>query len=91
MYFLLVVLVRTVDVAITAVQFLMILRAVISWIPDLKSNVFINFVYAVTEPVITPVRMLMERFNIMQGLPIDLSFMVTYMLLFVIQMLLPSL
>ena len=91
MYYFLVVLVRTLDTAISAVQLLMIVRAVSSWIPDIRDNAFTNFIYAVTEPVITPVRAIMERFNIMKGLPIDMSFMITYFLLFAIQMMLPAL
>ena len=90
MYYLLVILVRSLDVAISAIQLLMLIRAVFSWIPDMGDNVINNFVCTVTEPVIAPVRAIMERFNIMQGLPIDMSFMITYFLLFAVQMLLPS-
>jgi len=60
-----------------------------SWIvPDLD-NKFVGFVYSVTEPIILPVRMIIERIPSFSQLPVDISFTVTFILLMVIQYILP--
>ena len=48
-----------------------------------------DFLYSVTEPFIYPVRMLFEKMNWFSGLPIDISFLVTYMLITVVLIFLP--
>ena len=69
---------------LTAVLFMMFLRAVLSWLPLSDDNVIEEFVYAVTEPFIIPVRMILERFDSLNGLPVDISFFVSFILLSVI-------
>jgi YggT family protein len=59
----------------------MLLRAVMSWIPDMQENKFSDFLYTVTEPVVIPVRMLFEKMNWFQNMPLDVSFIVAYLLL----------
>jgi len=74
---------NTVIVLLMAVQFAMLARAILSWFP-MDSNKFTDFLYTVTEPFIYPVRMLFEKMNWFSGLPIDMSFLVSYILLSVI-------
>jgi len=47
-----------------------------------------NFLYTVTEPVIAPVRALCDRFGWFEGLPVDMSFFITFILLSVLTALL---
>ena len=75
-----------VSIFLMAIQLAMLLRAVLSWFP--LENRFIDFLHNVTEPFIYPVRRLFERFGWFQGLPIDISFMVSYILISVVMMLL---
>lgn len=89
MYYVLVILVNALDIALSAMWLLMTIRAILSWLPDFD-NAFTDFVFGVTEIVISPIRALLEKFDIMQGLPIDMSFMFAYMLIIFVQMLLPS-
>ena len=70
---------------LSAVQLAMLLRAILSWFP-MNSNRFTDFLYGITEPFIYPVRLLFERMNWFQNLPIDVSFLVTYLLLSVVTM-----
>jgi len=71
-----------------ALQLFMLVRAIMSWLPFDEDNPLYSFVFSVTEPVIIPVRAILERFEIMQGLPIDMSFFITYLLISILQMLL---
>ena len=75
--------------ALGALQILMLVRAVMSWFMPDEDNRLYLFVVSVTEPVIFPVRALLERIPAIAELPLDLSFMVTYLLLSLIQSLLP--
>lgn len=70
-------------------EMLMIVRMLLSWMPVDDSSPLLNFVYALTEPLILPVRIVLERSQTVQALPIDLSFFVSFLLLGIIQMALP--
>lgn len=84
-----VVLVKNIVIVfLTAVQFAMLARAIMSWFP-MNPNKFVDFLHSITEPFIYPVRMLFEKMNWFVGLPIDISFFVTYILISVILILLP--
>lgn len=85
MYHILYVVGTTVRVIVYLLQFLMLARAILSWLPLDEDNPIENFLYMVTEPVIAPVRALIEHFGWFEGLPIDMSFFITFILLSVIQ------
>ena len=71
---------NTVCVVLSVLQLAMLIRAIMSWFPT-ESNKFENFLYMITEPLIMPIRRLFEKLNWFQGLPVDISFFVTYLLL----------
>lgn len=64
----------------------MLARAVMSWIMPEEDNGLTRFLYGVTEPFISPVRKFLLRFPKLSSLPIDISFMITWMLLAIISM-----
>ncbi len=74
-------------VFLTAVQFAMLARAILSWFPN--ATKFNDFLYSITEPFIYPVRLLFDKMNWFSGLPIDISFLVTYILISIILIFLP--
>ena len=76
-------------VFLTAVQFAMLARAILSWFP-MNSNKLTDFLYAVTEPFIYPVRMLFDKMNWFSGMPIDISFLVSYLLITIVLIILPQ-
>ena len=71
---------------ISLLQLLMFVRAVISWFPVDDDNVILRFSYTVTEPFIYPVRLLLDRIPAFSEMPVDISFTVTFLLLFVLQL-----
>ena len=81
---------KLVSVFLGAEQLLMMFRAVLSWLPVDEDSDISNFLFAMTEPVIYPVRMLLDRFEGLDEFPIDLSFITSFMLLSLVQMLLPT-
>ena len=68
----------------------MVIRAILSWFPG-QGGAFERFIYAVTEPLLLPVRKLFDLFDIRPNLPIDLSFTVTFLLLVIIDAILTTL
>lgn len=81
---------KLVSVFLGAEQLLMMFRAVLSWLPVDEDSDISNFLFAMTEPVIYPVRMFLDRFEGLDEFPIDLSFIISFMLLSLVQMLLPT-
>ena len=68
-------------VFLSTVQFAMLLRAILSWFTMGGGGKFVNFIYAITEPFIAPVRALFVKMNWLQNSPIDFSFLATYLLI----------
>lgn len=80
------VITTTVRVLLAAIQFLMMARAIISWLPIDEDNPIVTFLYAVTEPVVAPVRSVIERLGLFEGMPFDMSFLITFMLLSILEL-----
>ena len=78
---LLYVLVSTASLLIDGITLLMFIRAIFSWFPTESPGKLQLVIQRMTEPVIAPVRKFLWRMGWFQGLPIDMSFMVTYLLL----------
>ena len=81
------VLVQFVLYAINVITLAMCIRAVISWFYD-GDGWFIRLLYFITEPVIMPVRLLLVKMNWLQNTPLDFSYILAYLILFIVQVLL---
>ena len=55
------VITHLVSLFLTILQFLMMLRAILSWLPVDEDSKLVNFIYMLTEPVVVPVRMLLDK------------------------------
>lgn len=73
---------KAVAMLLMAVQGAMLVRAILSWFPI--DNRFVDFIYFVTEPFVAPFRMLFEKLGWFQGLPVDISFVVSYLVITVV-------
>jgi YggT family protein len=58
---LLIALGRIVDIIMTMAYWLILIRAVISWVSPDPYNPIVQFLYRVTEPILDPIRRLMPR------------------------------
>ena len=70
----------TVYILVTVLQTAMFIRAIMSWFPFGEGR-FSAFLYAITEPVIYPIRFLFDKMNWGTSLPIDIPFFITFILL----------
>ena len=85
----LLLLARTVLAALAAIELCMLLRAILSFFADPESTL-LSFCYAVTEPVILPFRVMLSRFESLDSIPLDIPFLVTYVVLALVGGLLPA-
>lgn len=83
-------LVSAVHLFLTIEHLLFLARAIISWLFMAEEGVIPNFLYAMTEPLILPVRALLDRFESIRDFPIDVPFLVTVLLMSLVQMMLPA-
>jgi YggT family protein len=74
---------------IVVLQLLMFARAITSWIMMDEDNTFIRFVNIVTEPIIMPIRKLIEKVEFLRNMPIDISFFIAFLVLVILQNILP--
>ncbi|MBE6666904.1 MAG: YggT family protein [Ruminococcaceae bacterium] len=77
-----------VRIFLMVLQLAMLLRAILSWFP-MDSNKFLEFLYGVTEPFVYPFRALFNKLNWFQNIPIDISFTVAYLAIFLLGIFLP--
>lgn len=71
---------------------LLLIRALLPFLTFIdEDGAFFTVVYASTEIILSPMRALFDRYGIGDGLPIDISFLVTYVLLSVVHTLLTML
>ncbi len=78
-----------VNKVLSLMAILMLVRAVLSWLPVNPDHPLISFVYAVTEFIVAPVRtVLFLLFPRLEQMPIDISFTVAYFILLMLDALL---
>ncbi len=73
-------LIQTVSIFFTALRYLLIIRALMSWIVRDWSSPFPRFIRDVTEPILLPMRRLFDQLGL-NGMGIDFSFLATFILL----------
>ncbi len=71
---------RTLSILLYAFDFLLLVRAVCSWIPDFRNSMVYNLSFRMTEPLLLPIRKLMWKWDFARRCPIDLSFIVLVLL-----------
>lgn len=71
---------------IRMLEFAMFARAIMSWFPQTQGTKISEFLFMITEPMIVPFRNLLSRFQIMRSMPIDISFLCTFIALEFLQM-----
>ena len=75
------VIVQFVLIFIDVLSIAMFVRAILSWFTMGEQTKLGTFMYVVTEPVIMPIRALCNRFGWFQGIPLDMPFLITMVIL----------
>lgn len=75
----------TIKILLWVIQILMFCRAIISWLPIDENSAISRFLYATTEFVVAPMRYLFDKYRIMEGFPLDMPFLCTFMALMILR------
>ena len=75
------IIVQSALIFIDVLSIAMFVRAILSWFTMGEQTKLGTFMYVVTEPVIMPIRALCNRFGWFQGMPLDMPFFLTMILL----------
>ncbi len=89
MDYVLYVIATTLRIAVGFFEMALFARAILSFFDPEEEGFFARLLAVITEPVIAPVRALITRFGWDVDLPIDISFLVTVVLLSGISLFLP--
>ena len=79
---------QTLIVLTEVLSLAMLIRAILSWIDQMGEFRISAFLFMITEPVILPIRKLCAKLHLFEGFPLDIPFMITIILLYVLQMML---
>lgn len=63
------------DIILTILYWLILIRALISWVSPDPFNPFVQFLYQITEPILEPIRRLMPQ------MALDLSPLIAFLLI----------
>ena len=81
---------KTIQIILGLVSFAMLVRVILPFFTDAENNRFYILACCISEPFIAPVRYVMVKLNIGQDSPIDWSFFATYLILWLLEALLPA-
>lgn len=79
------VLATFVDVLLTVLYFAIFVRVILSWLPLDEDGPFVSFVYLVTDPIILPIRALLDRTGLFENSPLDFSTLIAMVVLMLLQ------
>lgn len=84
------ILAKCIRIVLDVIYLAMMVRALLPLFADVESSPFYMLTVAITEPIVAPIRIIISKLGIAQSTPIDMGFMATYLLLFVLNLFLPA-
>jgi len=78
---LLILLANVVNIALTVYIWIIVIRALISWVSPDPYNPIVRFLYRITEPVLRPVRRILP----ISGMGIDFSPLIVILIIYVLR------
>lgn len=85
-----ILLIQTVNTFFKLLEFLILARVILSWIPIGRNNSLVQLLYTLTEPILSPIRSLLDK-SPLGGMMLDFSAWFAVILLYFVQMLVISL
>ncbi|HEX3029422.1 MAG TPA: YggT family protein [Clostridia bacterium] len=79
---------NAIDTLLLILEMLVVLRAVISWLPIPRDNQLIDLLYKFTEPMLAPVRKLVEKSSMGNNAFVDFSPLIVLLLIAFVRFLL---
>jgi YggT family protein len=79
------VILHALDYLLQFLQYAILARVIISWLPISKDNQIIKIIYQITEPVLAPVRGLIQKSALGKNMMVDFSPILVFLLIGLIQ------
>lgn len=79
------ILARILLIVLSIFETCLIVRAILSWIPSARNSRISQFLITITEPVVHPVRNLLFKMEWARRLPIDLSVLVVFIIISILE------
>lgn len=73
---------------LSLLEMLLFVRAILSWFPINRSGILNQFLEYTTEPILTPIRSLLNRIPALRSFPIDFSYLAAFLLIQILNSLL---
>jgi len=70
---------------ISAIEALILIRAILSWFPNVPNNSLTSALYHLTEPILAPIRGALFNISVLRNLPIDFSTIVAFIILEIVR------
>jgi len=81
---------KTIALILQVVSISMLLRMILPFFLDVEESRIYALTCCISEPFVAPIRMIMVKLNIGQNSPIDWAFFVTYLVLWILKAILPT-
>lgn len=75
------ILAEALGVFFNILSFAIVVRCILSWLPINRNNFFVRLVYSLTEPILGPIRRLIEKSPLGGGMMIDFSPVIAWFIL----------
>ena len=85
-----ILLIQTVNTFFKLLEFLILARVILSWLPIGRNNSLVQLLYTLTEPILSPIRSLLDK-SPLGGMMLDFSAWIAVILLYFVQTLIISL
>lgn len=72
---------RAIDYLLIFIQYAIFARVIISWLPVSRNNSVISLLYQITEPILAPLRGIIERSAIGRSMIFDFSPILAFLLI----------
>ena len=80
------ILIRALDLLLQIIEIALVIRAVLSWIPSIsRDNPFIVLIRQITEPILRPVRAMVEKSSFGRNSMIDISPLIVFLIIEVLR------
>ncbi len=76
---------KSFEMLIKIIDFIILIRILLSWIPIDRNNPLIRLVYSLSEPLLYPIRQMIKKSPLGDGMMIDFSPIILVLILQVIQ------
>ncbi|HCT65325.1 MAG TPA: YggT family protein [Lachnospiraceae bacterium] len=83
-------LLNSIEIFFKLIYFLIFIRIILSWLPGLNQSSLGVFIYNITEPILGPVRHMIDKSPIGGGMMLDFSPIIALFLMNIVSMVLKS-